>query len=79
MDSQHSIGTYEDSNGFKVRANGIAFVGWVYPMGYIEGMEDAWGAISSVGEDVSDPTLYCEGMPDKHIAAAWLANRAAPH
>lgn len=49
MASNYSIGTYEDSNGFKVKADDGAFVGWVYPMDYIEGSEGAWGAIAMQG------------------------------
>jgi hypothetical protein len=78
MASQYSVGTYQDSNGFKVKADDGTFVGWVYPMGYIEGGENTWGAISSAGEDVSDPSLYQEGLASKQAAAEWLVGRARP-
>jgi hypothetical protein len=76
MASRYSVGAYEDSNGFKVTIDDGVFLGWVYPMGYIEGREGTWGAISNAGEDVSDPSLYREGLDGKQAAAEWLAGRA---
>lgn len=70
-----SIGTYEDTNGYKVKTSSGEFLGWVYPMDYIEGCEGTWGAISSAEGEVSDPTLYRQGFGDKHRAAAWLLSR----
>ena len=71
----YSIGTYEDSNGFKVRTDDGTWVGWVYPMDYIPGREGTWGAISSAGGEISDPSLFAEGFDSRHGAAAWLIAR----
>jgi hypothetical protein len=71
----YTIGTYKDSNGFKVKTDDGVFVGWVYPMDYVEGLEGTWGAISDAEGQVSDPSLYQEGFGDKHSAAEWLVSR----
>ena len=75
MSQPYSVGTYEDSNGFKVKTDDGNFIGWVYPMDYIEGLQGTWGAISDAEGQVSDPSLYSEGFADKHSAAKWLITR----
>jgi hypothetical protein len=71
----HSIGTYQDSNGFKVKTAGGTFAGWVYPMDYIPGSEGTWGAISAAEGEITDRSLYSEGFASKHEAAEWLVLR----
>lgn len=71
----YSIGTYQDSNGFKVKTDDGSWVGWVYPMDYIPGCEGTWGAISSVVGDATDRSLYGEGFHSRHEAAVWLITR----
>jgi len=71
----YSIGTYQDSNGFKVKTDDGTWVGWVYPMDYVPGLEGTWGAISSADGETSDPSLYREGFDSKNRAAAWLIAR----
>ena len=71
----YSIGTYQDSNGFKVRLQDGTFTGWVYRMDYIDGGDRLWGAISNARDDVQDRSLYREGFPSRRTAADWLVDR----
>lgn len=73
--TDYSIGTYQDSNGFKVRLRDGSFVGWIYRMDHTVDSEKLWGAISTARDDMMDRGLYREGFANRRAAANWLVDR----